>query len=190
MTRLFHGVVQYPPDHEQGGLEAVNQEVARPADYLRTCTHMIAAQSQVPRSNTRAEFGPHDTARPVRLCRHVAKRRDDQALIAQPGGLAELLMRPGKDVDDICLGGVRQAKSEASARRLGQLGGTATQLADKVLKPIIGNVGVAPRQAKALPAGATACLRCWKRWWPWAGRASALTVAGRMSADSNRRRPR
>ena len=43
VPRQFHGVVQYPPDHEQGGLEAVNQEVARPADYLRSCTHVIAA---------------------------------------------------------------------------------------------------------------------------------------------------
>ena len=71
MPRQFHGGVQYPPDHEQGGLKAVNQKVARPADYLRTCTHVIAAQSQVPRSNTRAEFGPRDAARPV-----VSPRRE------------------------------------------------------------------------------------------------------------------
>jgi hypothetical protein len=98
--------VQYPTDHEQGGLKAVNQEVARPADYLRTFRCVISAQSQVPRTNPRAELGPRDAARSVWLRRHVAKRRDDQALIAQPGGLTELLVRPGKDVDDIYLGGV------------------------------------------------------------------------------------
>jgi hypothetical protein len=45
VPRQFHGVVQYPTDHNQGGLKAVNQEVARPADCLRTCTHGIPAQS-------------------------------------------------------------------------------------------------------------------------------------------------
>jgi hypothetical protein len=99
VPRQFHGVVQYPTDHEQHGLNAVNQEVARPADYIRTCNNVIAAQSEVPRSNTRAKFGPLDAAWSVWLCRHVAKRRDDQALIAQPSSLAELLARPGKDVE-------------------------------------------------------------------------------------------
>ena len=82
MPRQFHGVVKYPTDHEQGGLKAVNQEMARPAHYPRSRAHVIPTQSQVPRANTRAEFRALDTARPVWLCRHVAKRRDDQALIA------------------------------------------------------------------------------------------------------------
>ena len=43
VPRQFHGVVQYPTDHEQGGLNAVDQEVARPTDCLRSCTHVIPA---------------------------------------------------------------------------------------------------------------------------------------------------
>ena len=48
MQRQFHGVVQYPTDHEQGRLDAVDQEVERPADYIRTRRHVIPALSQVP----------------------------------------------------------------------------------------------------------------------------------------------
>lgn len=107
MLRRFHGVVQYATDNEQRGLKAVYEEVARPADDARPCGHMIATQPQVPRPNTCAEFGSRDAARSLWLRRHVAKRRDDQALIAQSCGLAELLVRPSKDVDDIYLGGVR-----------------------------------------------------------------------------------
>ena len=43
------------------------------------------------------------------LGRHVAKCCHDQALIAQSCHVAELLLRPGKDVDYICLGSRRQA---------------------------------------------------------------------------------
>ena len=107
VPRQFHGVVQYPTDYQKGGLKAVHEEVARPADDLKACSDVIPAQSQVPRSDARAEFGTRDAARPVWLRRYVAKSRDDQPLIAQPGGLAELLVRPGQDVDDIDLGGVR-----------------------------------------------------------------------------------
>jgi hypothetical protein len=57
VPRQFHRVVQYPTDHEQGGLNAIDKEVARPADNRRTCAHVMPAQSQVPRSNTRPEFG-------------------------------------------------------------------------------------------------------------------------------------
>ena len=72
--RQFHGVVQYATDHDQGRFKAVNKEVARPGDDLRTWSDVIPAQTQVPRPNTRAEFSPRETARSVGLGCHVAKR--------------------------------------------------------------------------------------------------------------------
>lgn len=72
MSRQLHGVVQHPTDHDQDRFSAVDEKVARPADNLHTGPDVGSAQSQVPRSDTCAEFGPHDAARPVRLACHVA----------------------------------------------------------------------------------------------------------------------
>lgn len=113
VPRQLHGVVQHPADHQQGSLNAVDQKVAGPADHPRTGAQVMPAQSQMPRTNSRPEFWAHEAARTVGLCRHVAKCRDDQALIAQPRCLAELLLRPGQDVDDIGLCCVRQAIAQA-----------------------------------------------------------------------------
>ncbi|MEO8748114.1 MAG: hypothetical protein ABI379_10750 [Rhodanobacter sp.] len=79
----------------------------------------------MPRSSTRAEFGSRATARSVGLGCQIAKRSDGQALVAQPSGLADLLVRPGKDVDDIALGDLRQPIAK---HHLGRLGGTAAYL--------------------------------------------------------------
>ena len=43
VPRQFHDVVQYPTDDEQSRFNAVDKEVARQADYFRTCTHVIPA---------------------------------------------------------------------------------------------------------------------------------------------------
>jgi hypothetical protein len=104
----FHGVVKYPAHDKQVRLDAVNKEVAGPADYRCTSAHVIPAQTKVPGPNTGAELWPRKTARPVRLRRHVSKGGDDQALVASPSNIAELLVRPGKDVDDIALRGFGQ----------------------------------------------------------------------------------
>jgi hypothetical protein len=162
VPRQFRGVVQYATDHEQDGIKAVNSEVARPADYLGTCTRVIAAQSQMPRSNTHAEFGSRETARSVGLGCHVAKRRDDQALVAQPSGLAELLVRPGKDVDDIVLCGLRQPVAKHRLDVLPNL--AAAHLPNKALKLFVGNVcvpsrgDIRPALAGRLPQGLELCL--------------------------------
>jgi hypothetical protein len=112
VPRQLHGVVQHTTDHDQGSFKAVDEEVAGPADDLRTGLHVIPAQSQVPRPNTCAEFGPRETARPVGLACHVAERGDDQALVAQSGRLAKLLMCPGKNAEDIALRGFRHPVSK------------------------------------------------------------------------------
>ena len=80
------------------------EEMARPADGSGGS---IPAQSQMPRSHAGPEFRPPDAARTVRLYCHVAKRRDKQTLVSQACGLAELLVRPGKEADDISLGRLR-----------------------------------------------------------------------------------
>ena len=58
----LHSVVQHPTDHDQGRFRAVDKKVARSADDLHTGFDVVPAQSQVPRSNTCAEFGPRETA--------------------------------------------------------------------------------------------------------------------------------
>jgi hypothetical protein len=103
VQRQFHGVVKHPADHEQRGFNSVDQKVARPSDCPRVLACAIPTQSQVPRSNAGTKFRSLDTARSVWPCCYVAKRRDDQALIAKPRRLAELILRPRKDVDDVCL---------------------------------------------------------------------------------------
>ena len=60
------------------------------------------------RSNACAEFGTRETARSVGLACNVAERGDDQALVTQSSGLAELLMGPGEDAEDIPLRGFRE----------------------------------------------------------------------------------
>lgn len=99
----LQGIVQHPTDHDQGRFRSVDKKVARPADDLHTRFDVVPAQSQVPGPNTCAEFRPRETARSVGLACHVAERGDDQALVAQSSGLAELLMRPGEDAEDIAL---------------------------------------------------------------------------------------
>ena len=44
----LHGVVQYPPDHEQRGLKAVDQKVTLPVDHAIGGVRMPPTQSQMP----------------------------------------------------------------------------------------------------------------------------------------------
>lgn len=94
------------------------------------------------RSDTCAEFGPGDAAWPVRLARHVRQRSHDQVLVAVSSGLAELLVCPREDAQDMTLRGIRQPKAETSARSLGALRRATPQLCDEVLKLIIGHIDV------------------------------------------------
>jgi hypothetical protein len=98
----FHGVMQYPTDDEKIRLDAVDQEVAWPSHHPCIRRRAMPAQSKMPRSNAGPEFGTNEAAGSVRSRCNVAQRRDDQPLVAQPRGLAELLVGPGKDADDIC----------------------------------------------------------------------------------------
>ena len=54
------------------------------------------------------KFGPHETAQSVGLACHVAQRGDDQAFVTQSGDLAELLVCPGEDVEDVSHSRLRQ----------------------------------------------------------------------------------
>lgn len=72
MPCQLHGVVKHPTYHDQGRFSAVDKKVPRPADDLHTGLDVVPAQSQVPRSNTCAEFRPRETAGPIGLARHVA----------------------------------------------------------------------------------------------------------------------
>lgn len=112
MPRQLHGLVQHPTDHDQGRFNAVDEEVTWSADDRRTGLDLGAAQSQVPRSDTCAEFGPRDAARPVGLACHIAQGGHDQALVAKSSFLARLLMCPRKDAKHITLRGLRQPIAE------------------------------------------------------------------------------
>jgi hypothetical protein len=104
----LQGVVQHATDHDKGRFNAIDKKVARSANDIHTTLDVIPAQSQVPRSNIFAEFGPREAARSVGLAGHVAERCDDQALIPQSGGLSKLLMCPREDAENIALRGFRQ----------------------------------------------------------------------------------
>lgn len=93
MPYQLHCVVQHPTDHNQAGLQAVDKKVTWLADDPNTWIHVLPAQSQMPRSNTCAEFGPRETAGSFGLACHVAQRGDDQSLVAQSGDLTDLLSR-------------------------------------------------------------------------------------------------
>ena len=97
MPRQLHGVVQHPANHQQSGLNAVDQEVARPSHYASSAGHVIATQPQVPGSNAATELRALDASWPVRPGGHVAKRRDDQAFVAQPRHLAEFRVCSDQD---------------------------------------------------------------------------------------------
>ena len=103
MSGQFPGVVQNPTDDDQGRLGAADKKVARSADELRTRFYVVPAQSQVPSSNTCAEFGPCESAGSVGLASHDPGRGNDLALGAQSGGFAKLLMFPAQDAEDIAL---------------------------------------------------------------------------------------
>jgi hypothetical protein len=74
-----------------------------------------SAQSQVPRADACAEFGPRDAARPVGLACHVAQRGHDQTLVATSSRRAELLMGPRKDAQDVTLRGLRTGPDHAGS---------------------------------------------------------------------------
>jgi len=104
----LHSIVQHPTDYDQSDFGAVDEKVARSPDSLHAVFDMVSALSQVPRSDTCAEFGSRDTARPVGLARHVTQRGDHQAFVAQSSSLAGLLIGPSEDGENIVLRGFRQ----------------------------------------------------------------------------------
>ena len=63
----LHGVMQNPSDHNEGRFRAVNQKMSRSADDPHNGIDVVPAQSQVPRSNTCAEFGSREAAWSVGL---------------------------------------------------------------------------------------------------------------------------
>ena len=120
----LHGVMQNPTNHNEGRFRAVNKKVSRSANNPHTWIDVVPAQSQVPRSNTCAEFGSRETARSVGLVCHVAERGNDKAFVPQAGVLAKLLMCPVEDTEDIALRGVRQPITKHQA---GVLAGCAAR---------------------------------------------------------------
>jgi hypothetical protein len=107
VPRQLHGVMQHPTDNDQAGLNTIDKKAAWSVDHAHTGLRVFPAQSQVPRSNTGAKFGPRETAGPVGLGCDVAERSDDQILVTQSGFLAEAIMCPGEGFEHIVLCGLR-----------------------------------------------------------------------------------
>jgi hypothetical protein len=77
MPRQLHRVVQYPADHHEAGLCAVDKEVPWSARALQGGFHVLSAEAQVPGANAGAELGPLEASRPVWLARHIAEGGDE-----------------------------------------------------------------------------------------------------------------
>ena len=101
MALEFHGVVQNSPDDDQVRFLAVNQKVARAPDDPDRGTGAFPAQAQVPRAHRRAKLRAFGAADPVRLRGDIAQRGGDQRFIAFARLVAELFVRPDKNVEDV-----------------------------------------------------------------------------------------
>ncbi len=105
MSLKFHGVMQDAPDDDVGDNRAIDNEMPWPSDNAFGAPRAISAVTEMPAANAIAELGAIDAAGSRGIGCYVVEPGEDQLLVAQPGRLAELRLRPDKDLDDVILGG-------------------------------------------------------------------------------------
>lgn len=102
-ARQFHGIVQHAANHDDCIFWAIDEEVPWTMDNCACRAGAFTAQAQVPGTHAITKLWANDAAGSAWLLANVAKRSDEQGLIAQARSIAKLFVRPVQDIDDVVL---------------------------------------------------------------------------------------
>jgi len=100
----FHRIVQHATDFDgAAAFDAIEHEMPRATDSASLSGYTRSAVMKVIASDAVAQLRPRQASGPVGLGREISQSRDEQRFVAGPCSLAEPLVAPDQQAENIGL---------------------------------------------------------------------------------------